>query len=173
MYDFVYHWDLGKLTDCFRHFTLRLCGFPFVEIKDVSGVLVSRDENGSDTNRYHWYHICFHISVRIRIRIWIVSTMSNRIWLDINIINMWFEQARLRGGCRQCDGWGPMALGPISPWVYASICIWQPIQFSSSSPVCAATLPIRESRLRGIPWQRVAASLRLFAPGSEFPIPMS
>ena len=41
--------------------------------------VVSRDENGSDTDRYHRYYICFHISVRIRIRIRIVSTMSDRI----------------------------------------------------------------------------------------------
>jgi hypothetical protein len=118
---------------------------------------------------------CFHISVRIRIRIWIVLTMPDRIWLDI-IINMWFEQARLRGGCRQCDSRGPMALGahqPMSICIY-TWCIWQPIQFSSSSSVCTATLPIRESQLRGIPWQRAAASLRPFrGPGSEFPIPMS
>jgi hypothetical protein len=31
-----------------------------------------RDENGSDTDGYHWYRICFHIYVRIRIRIRIV-----------------------------------------------------------------------------------------------------
>ena len=55
-----------------------------------SGVL-ARDENGSDTDGYHRYYICFHISVRIRIRIWIVSTMSDRIRLDIDIINMRFE----------------------------------------------------------------------------------
>ena len=30
-----------------------------------------RDENGSDTNGYHLYYICFHISVWIRIRTWI------------------------------------------------------------------------------------------------------
>jgi hypothetical protein len=34
-------------------------------------------------------YICFHISVRIRIRI--MPTMSNRIQLDINSTNMRFE----------------------------------------------------------------------------------
>jgi hypothetical protein len=29
---------------------------------------VARDENGSDTNEYHSYYICFYISIRIRIR---------------------------------------------------------------------------------------------------------
>ena len=53
--------------------------------------LKTRDENGSDTAGYHGYYICFHISVRIRIRIWIVSTMPDRIRLDIDIINMRFE----------------------------------------------------------------------------------
>jgi hypothetical protein len=51
----------------------------------------NRDENGSDMNGYHWYYICFHISVRIRIWIWIVSTMPDRIRLDIDIINMRFQ----------------------------------------------------------------------------------
>ena len=51
----------------------------------------NRDENGSDTDGYHRYYICFHISVWIRIRIRIVSTISDRILLDIDIINMRFE----------------------------------------------------------------------------------
>ena len=49
------------------------------------------DENRSDTDGYHWYYICFHIFVRIRIWIRIVSTMPDRIRLDIDIINMWLE----------------------------------------------------------------------------------
>ena len=49
------------------------------------------DENGSDTDGYHRYYICFHISIWIRIRIRIVSTMSDRIRLGIDIINMRFE----------------------------------------------------------------------------------
>ena len=49
------------------------------------------DENGSNTDGYHRYYICFHISVRIWIEIQIVSTMSDRIRLDIDIINMRFE----------------------------------------------------------------------------------
>ena len=52
---------------------------------------VSRDENGLDTDGYHRYYICFHIFVWIRIQIRIVSTMSDRIRLDIDIINMRFE----------------------------------------------------------------------------------
>ena len=52
---------------------------------------MTRDENGLDTDGYHRYYICFHISVRIWIRIRIVSTMSDRIQLDIDIINMRFE----------------------------------------------------------------------------------
>ena len=51
----------------------------------------SRDENRSDTDGYHRYYICFYISVQIRIRTRIVSTMSDRIRLDIDIINMRFE----------------------------------------------------------------------------------
>jgi hypothetical protein len=51
------------------------------------------DENGSDTDGYHSYYICFHISIRIRIRIWIVSSMSDMIRLGINIINMRFENS--------------------------------------------------------------------------------
>jgi hypothetical protein len=47
---------------------------------------MNRDENGTDTNGYH---ICFHIYVRIRIRI--VSTMPDRIRLDIDVINIRFE----------------------------------------------------------------------------------
>ena len=56
-------------------------------------VLMSTDENGSDTDGYHRYYICFHIYVRIRIRIriWIISTMSDRIPLGIDITNMRFE----------------------------------------------------------------------------------
>ena len=49
------------------------------------------DENGSDTDGYHRYYICFHIFVQIRIRIRIVSTMSDKIRLDIDIINMRVE----------------------------------------------------------------------------------
>ena len=54
-------------------------------------VLSTRDENGLDTDGYHRYYICFHISVQIRIRIRIVSIMSDMIRLDIDIINMRFE----------------------------------------------------------------------------------
>jgi hypothetical protein len=49
----------------------------------------AKNVNGLDTNGYHWYYICFHISIRIQIRM--VSTMSDRIRLDIDIINMRFE----------------------------------------------------------------------------------
>lgn len=37
----------------------------------------SRDENGSDTDRYHQYHISFHISGQIPIQIRMISTMMN------------------------------------------------------------------------------------------------
>jgi hypothetical protein len=50
-----------------------------------------RDENGSDTDGYHRYYICFHISGRIQIRIRIVSAMPDRIRFDVDIINMRFE----------------------------------------------------------------------------------
>ena len=53
--------------------------------------LTSRDENGLDMDGYHRYYICFHISVRIQIRIQIVSAMSDRIRLGIDIINIRFE----------------------------------------------------------------------------------
>jgi hypothetical protein len=39
---------------------------------DRTDVVAVRDENGSDTDGYHWYRICFRIYVRIRIRIRIV-----------------------------------------------------------------------------------------------------
>ena len=51
----------------------------------------NRDENGSDTDGYHRYHICFHISGRIRIRIWILLIMSDKIQLDVDNINIWFK----------------------------------------------------------------------------------
>ena len=50
-----------------------------------------RDENRSDMDGYHRYYICFHISVRIRIQIRIISTMSDMILLGIDIKNMRFE----------------------------------------------------------------------------------
>jgi hypothetical protein len=50
-----------------------------------------RDENGLDMNGYYWYYICFYIFVWIRIQIQIGLIMSDRIRLDIDIINMWFE----------------------------------------------------------------------------------
>jgi len=53
---------------------------------------LSRDENGLDTNGYHpIYYIFFHISSRTRIRIQIVSTMSDKIRLNIDIINIRFK----------------------------------------------------------------------------------
>jgi hypothetical protein len=54
-------------------------------------VVVGRDENRSDIYGYRWYHICFRIFVWIWIRIRIVSTISDRIHLDIDIIHMRFE----------------------------------------------------------------------------------
>jgi len=51
----------------------------------------TRDENGSDTDGYHRYHIYFHISGRIRIRIRIISIMSDKIRLDVDIINIRFK----------------------------------------------------------------------------------
>jgi hypothetical protein len=56
--------------------------------KSGSLSLGSRDENGSDTDGYH---ICFHISGRIWIRIRIISTMSDKIQLDVHIINIRFK----------------------------------------------------------------------------------
>jgi len=51
----------------------------------------SKDENGWDTDGYHRYYICFHISSQIRIRVRVVSTMPDIIRFDIDIINMRFE----------------------------------------------------------------------------------
>ena len=53
--------------------------------------LLTRDENGSDTDGYHSYHICFHISGRIRIRIRIMSIMPDKIQLDVDIMNIRFK----------------------------------------------------------------------------------
>jgi len=47
------------------------------------------DENEPDTDEYHWYHICFYIFGRIRIRI--MSTISDKIWLDVDIINIQYK----------------------------------------------------------------------------------
>ena len=52
---------------------------------------VARDENGSDTDGYYRYHICFHICDRIQIRMRIMSIMSDKIRLDVDIINMRFK----------------------------------------------------------------------------------
>ena len=52
---------------------------------------MTRDENGSDMDGYHRYYICFHISVRIRIQIRIISAMSNMIRLGIYIPIMRFK----------------------------------------------------------------------------------
>jgi hypothetical protein len=51
----------------------------------------SRDENGLDTDRYHQYHIRFHVFGRIQIRIRIISTMLDKIRLDVDIINIRFK----------------------------------------------------------------------------------
>jgi hypothetical protein len=64
---------------------------------------ITRVENGSDSDGYHRYYICFHISIWIRIRIRIVSSMSDRI-RDIDIINMdlsiripiWYRRLNIR-----------------------------------------------------------------------------
>jgi hypothetical protein len=58
---------------------------------DLPSVAPARDENGSDTDGYHRYYICFHIFVWIRIRIRVVLAMSDMIRLGIDIINMLFE----------------------------------------------------------------------------------
>jgi len=58
---------------------------------NVQTSLIDRDENGSDTNGYHRYHICFHISGWIQIRIRIMSIMSDKIQLDVDIINIRFK----------------------------------------------------------------------------------
>jgi len=49
------------------------------------------DENRSDTDGYHRYHICFHICGQIWIRIRIMSIMSDKIRLDVDIINIRFK----------------------------------------------------------------------------------
>jgi hypothetical protein len=38
----------------------------------ITTIHIPGDENGLDTDGYHWYRICFHIYIRIRIRIRIV-----------------------------------------------------------------------------------------------------
>ena len=50
-----------------------------------------RDENGSNTDGYHRYHICFHISDRIRIQIRIISILSDKVGLDVDIVNIRFK----------------------------------------------------------------------------------
>jgi len=65
--------------------------FLLVSLVYMTFIFRTRDENRSDTNGYHWYHICFHIFGRIRIRIPIISIMSDKIRLDVDIINIRFK----------------------------------------------------------------------------------
>ena len=61
----------------------------------------TRDENGSDTNGYHSYYICFHISVRIRIRTriafgYIYEYGLTRLWIRIMSIEYGMNRIRRR-----------------------------------------------------------------------------
>ena len=77
------------ILENFREKNHQLSCYTFINRKTCMPLSQNgRDENGSDTDGYHRYYICFHIFVRIQIRIRIVSTMSDRIRLDIDIINM-------------------------------------------------------------------------------------
>jgi len=95
--DFWYVYGISvsgwSVANCEIRRHVRWSGPPRPHVLPITRLLplVTRDENGSDTDGYHRYYICFHISVRIQIRIRIVSTMSDRIRLDIDIINMRFE----------------------------------------------------------------------------------
>jgi hypothetical protein len=61
------------------------------DIKRLLELLLGKDENGSDTDGYRWYYICFYIFGRIQIRIRIVLAMPNMIRLDVDIINIRFK----------------------------------------------------------------------------------
>ena len=54
-------------------------------------LVLTRDENRSDTGGYHQYYICFYIFGRIRIQIRIMSTIADKIGLDVDIINIGFK----------------------------------------------------------------------------------
>ena len=67
---------------------------PVAPPRPPASLLHCGDENGSDTygyRRYRRYHICFYISGQIRIRIRIMSIMSDKIRLDVDIINIRFK----------------------------------------------------------------------------------
>jgi hypothetical protein len=61
------------------------------DIKRLLELLLGRDENGSNTDRYRWYYICFYIFGRIQIWIRIVLVMPDKIRLDVDIINIRFK----------------------------------------------------------------------------------
>jgi hypothetical protein len=66
-------------TLCVTRFALaRRCSLQALSGKATTSTL--RDENGSNTDGYGRYYICFHISNRIRIRIRIVSTMPKFVY---------------------------------------------------------------------------------------------
>jgi len=45
----------------------------------------------TDRDGYYQYYICFHIFGRIRIQIRIMLTMSDKIGLDVGILNILFK----------------------------------------------------------------------------------
>jgi hypothetical protein len=61
------------------------------DIKRLLELLLGRDENGSNTDGYRWYYICFYIFGRIQIRIRIVLVIPDKIRLDVDIINIRFK----------------------------------------------------------------------------------
>jgi len=61
---------------------------PWNDLKFGMEGVVLRDENASNTDGYYWYHICFYIFGRIQIWIRIISIMSDKIRLDVDIINI-------------------------------------------------------------------------------------
>ena len=64
---------------------------PLLGVLITAGAFITRDKNRSDTDGYYRYHICFHVFGRIWIRICIRSTISDKIRLDVNIINIRFK----------------------------------------------------------------------------------
>ena len=70
---------------------MRYCWHVVIAVGGWFQAICHRDENRSDTDGYHRYHICFHIFGQIQIQIRIMSTMLDKIRLDVDIINIRFK----------------------------------------------------------------------------------
>jgi hypothetical protein len=97
---------------------------------------IARDENGSDMDRYHWYYICFYISVQIRIRIRIQIYQLCQIgyyWISTSQICDLSIQIRIRYRILNIRTWIRTDLN-LSKWIRSRI---------QSKNICTAFIPTR------------------------------